>query len=198
MRELLFVNGCVRGKASRTLELCESFLSVWQKKNPDWTVTRLDLETVRPQPLYGADVERRGALERTWEFSAREFDLARQFVAADKLMLAAPFWELSFPAALKLYLEQVSVTNLAFRYDETGACVGLCRADDLLFVTTRGGVYAGTEVECGWRQIVGLCEMYGVKDPVLLEAEGLDDVTNDLSALLADAKRRAAALAEIF
>ena len=43
-----------------------------------------------------------------------------------------------------------------------------------------------------------LCAMYGIPEFQCLDAEGLDDIRNDKEALLADAARRAEALAEVF
>ncbi|BDF67101.1 FMN-dependent NADH-azoreductase 2 [Oscillospiraceae bacterium] len=198
MKTLLFIDGCVRGGASRTLALTERFLDRWRAKNPDWAVERLTLDAMGLRPRTGAEIERLGTLEREKSFDGPDFALARQFAAADKILLAAPFWELSFPAAVKVYLEHVSVVGIAFRYGADGETIGMCRADKLLFVTTRGGNYDGSEFECGWRQIVGLCGMYGIGEPLLLRAEGLDDVRNDAGALLARAGEEADALAETF
>ena len=116
-------------------------------------------------------------------------------------MVAAPFWDLSYPAVLKIYLERISVTDITFGYDDRGAMVGLCRADKLLYVTTRGGNFSLPEtawMESGARHIQALCAMYGIPDFRLLCAEGLDDVRNDKEALLTAALERAAALAEEF
>ena len=40
------------------------------------------------------------------------FDLASQFQQADEIVIAAPYWDLSFPAILKLYLENIYVTGV--------------------------------------------------------------------------------------
>ena len=56
------------------------------------------------------------------------FDLARQFARAEIIVMAAPYWDLSFQAALKQYLEQVNVVGITFRYSEEGQPVPLCRA----------------------------------------------------------------------
>ena len=44
------------------------------------------------------------------------FGLARQFAAADRIVIAAPYWDLSFPAALKQYVEQINVLGITFIY----------------------------------------------------------------------------------
>ena len=129
------------------------------------------------------------------------FAPARQFAAADKIVIAAPFWELSFPAILKIYLERITVTDITFGYDEQGKNIGLCKAKKLLFITTRGGDFSRPEtawMEMGARQLEALCAMYGIPSFQCLAAEGLDDIRRDKEAILAEAMGRAAALAEVF
>ena len=126
------------------------------------------------------------------------FEPARQFAAADKIVVPAPFWDLCFPAILKIYLERVTVADLTFGYDEQGAMVGKCRASKLLYITTRGGNYAGTDLEMGTPMLRAMCAMYGIPELVTLAAEGLDDVRQDGAALLSAALERADALAEEF
>ena len=48
------------------------------------------------------------------------FDLAKQLISADHVVIGAPYWDLSFPARLKIYLERCSVDKLTFLYDENG------------------------------------------------------------------------------
>ena len=43
-----------------------------------------------------------------------------------------------------------------------------------------------------------MCAMYGIPEFACLDAEGLDDMRRDKEAILADAARRADALAEVF
>ena len=58
--------------------------------------------------------------------------------------------------------------------------------------------YAGTPMETATPVLKALCTMYGIPEFQCLDAEGLDDIRNDKEALLADAARRAEALAEVF
>ena len=129
------------------------------------------------------------------------FAPARQFAGADRIVVAAPFWDLSYPAILKIYLERISVTDLTFGYDDQGRMVGLCRAEKLLLITTRGGNFSLPEtawMESGARHLKALCAMYGIPEFRLLCAEGLDDIRNDKEALLAQATEEAEALAPSF
>ena len=55
-------------------------------------------------------ISERDRLLSAGQFDHPMFDLARSFAAADLIVIAAPFWDLSFPASLKQYLEQINVT----------------------------------------------------------------------------------------
>ena len=198
MENLLFINACVRGERSRTLKLARRFLEAYRAGHPDTVITERDLCAARLQPQYPEVLAERDALWSAGKLEQPMFEPARQFAAADKLVIAAPFWDMSFPAILKIYLERISVTDLTFGYSEEGAMVGLCKASKLLLITTRGGNYAGTELEMGTPLLKALCVMYGIPQFACLDAEGLDDVHSDKAAILADAERRADALAEEF
>lgn len=56
----------------------------------------------------------------------RDTRLAEQFAQADEIVVAAPYWDLSFPSILKVYLERVCVTGITFHYVENRE-EGLCR-----------------------------------------------------------------------
>lgn len=198
MENLLFINACVRGERSRTLKLARRFLEGYQKAHPDTVITQRDLCAQRLQPQYPEVLAERDELWAAGKLDQPMFEPAREFAAADKIVVAAPFWDLCFPAVLKIYLERISVTDVTFGYDDQGAMVGLCRASKLLYVVTRGGNYAGTDLEMGTPMLRALCTMYGIPELITLAAEGLDDVRQDKQALLDAALLRADALAGEF
>ena len=198
MENLLFINACVRGERSRTLKLARRFLEGYQKAHPDTVITQRDLCAQRLQPQYPEVLAERDELWAAGKLDQPMFEPAREFAAADKIVVAAPFWDLCFPAVLKIYLERISVTDVTFGYDDQGAMVGLCRASKLLYVVTRGGNYAGTDLEMGTPMLQALCAMYGIPELITLAAEGLDDVRQDKQALLDAALLRADALAGEF
>lgn len=201
MEQLLFINACVRGEKSRSLKLARRFLDRWQQAHPDGAITEVDLCKDRPVPQYPEVLAERDALWEAGKLDHPMFDLAHQFANADRIVMAAPFWELSFPAILKIYLERITVTNITFGYNEQGANVGLCKAGKLLLITTRGGNFSRPEtawMEMGARQLEALCAIYGIPSFQCLAAEGLDDIRNDKEAILAEAMSRADALAEVF
>ena len=111
------------------------------------------------------------------------FDLARQFAAAEEIVIAAPYWDLSFPASLKQYLEQINVVGIAFRYTQEGLPESLCRAKRLYYVTTAGGNYVPEEF--GYGYVKALAQgYYGIPDVRLVKATGLDIVGADAEDIM--------------
>ena len=127
--KILFINACVRPK-SRTAELSRHLLN-----RLDGEITEVDLYKEDLLPLCNKGIEKR-ALH---DISGEEFECARQFSKADVIVIGAPFWDLSFPAALKLYFENVTVSGITFEYSEKGHPVSKCNAKKLYYITTSGG-----------------------------------------------------------
>ena len=113
------------------------------------------------------------------------FNLARQFSEADKIVIAAPFWDLSFPASLKQYFEQINVTGITFYYTDEGIPKGLCSATDLYYVTTAGGNYFPEEYGFGY--VKSLAQgFYGIQNVRLIRALGLDIAGADTERIVQD------------
>ena len=124
---------------------------------PQPTVTPETLLSL--QPFDPAMLDERDALASVQAWDAPVYDLARQFRAADAVVVAAPFWDLSFPAALRTYIEYISANGLTYHYEPNG-CHGDCRAQQLVYLTTGGDVEREDSLGAlYWRQ---LCAMFGI------------------------------------
>jgi FMN-dependent NADH-azoreductase len=180
---ILFINACVR-KQSRTKRLADHLLSCLGE---DFEELRLDsLDFPKTDEAF---LEKREKLIAEKQFDHEIFDLARQFARADKIVIAAPLWDLSFPAALKQYFEQINVVGIQFRYTEKGVPQKLCRAESLYYVTTSGGPYIPTE--CGFGYVKALsAAFYGIEDVEYFEAKGLDILGADTEQILLDCERK--------
>ena len=133
MDRILFVNACVRPE-SRTHILAEYVL---QKLSG--MVEEVCLESEDFTPLNRERLEERNARIEEGDFSGPMFRYAKQFAGADTIVIAAPYWDLQFPALLKLYFEAVTVTGVTFQYTKEGYPESLCRARRLIYVMTAGG-----------------------------------------------------------
>lgn len=195
--KLLYVDACisVRGPESRTLKLGRAFLDGYLETHPEDTVSITDLSKIPIQAFDRAALEARDAKAGAGDFSGPEFQLAREFQSADKIVVVSPFWDLSFPAVLRIYIEHISACGLCYHYDETG-CQGDCRAERLAYLTT-GGDYE-KPVSLGvlyWKQ---LAEMFGIPRYDYVFAGGLDVVPEKAAELLEPALEKARKLGREF
>ena len=162
---ILFINACVR-KQSRTLVLAKNIL---EKMQGD--IVEINLEKENLTPLNRCLLEERESLLVSGEMNAQMFQYANQFANADEIVIAAPFWDLSFPSILKIYMEQVTVAGITFEY-KNGIPNGLCKAKRLVYVTTSGGEIF---YDFGYSYIKTLAtNFYGIKDTISYRATNLD------------------------
>ena len=174
---ILFINACVR-EESRTKRIADHLLS----RMGD-TVTEVRLQDIDFPVVDEGFLKKRDELTEMGKFDVDMFSFARQFAAADMIVIAAPFWDMSFPAALKQYLEQICVNGIAFRYTEEGIPIGLCNAKKLYYVTTAGGPIISPEFGYGYVQSLAQ-NFYGIKETVLIKAENLDIYGADVEAIV--------------
>ena len=180
---ILYINACVR-KESRTKRLAECLLA--KLDEPYTEVRPADIEFPATKEDY---LLKRDQLIAAEAFSDPMFSLAHQFAAADRIVIAAPYWDLSFPAALKQYFEHINVTGVTFKYTPEGIPKGLCRAEDLYYVTTAGGNYVPEEYGFGY--VKALAQgYYGIRDVKLIQAVGLDLDGADPEQILKESMER--------
>jgi len=173
----LYVNACVR-KDSRTRKLAEKLLIKMGRPYDE-----LCLESVI-FPIVNEDyLNKRDQLISMRDFQNPMFSLARQFSEAKTIVIAAPFWDLSFPAMLKQYFEQINVVGITFKYSEDGVPKGLCLADRLFYVTTAGGYFVPEEYGFGYIKALAQ-NYYGIQDVRQVTAVGLDVDGTDIDAIL--------------
>ena len=172
--KLLFVNCCIsqRGGASRTKALADAFLTAFRASHPGAEVEEVTPEALLALKPFNAEMlNRRDALAAENAFDAPVYALARQFRAVDAVAVAAPFWDLSYPAALRTYIEYISANGLTYHYDAAG-CHGDCAAGHLVYLTSCGDVEREDSVGViHWRQ---LAAMFGIPQFDYVFAGGLD------------------------
>ena len=176
-KTVLYVNACVR-PGSRTRKMAEHLL-----KRLGGAIEELDLASEQMRPLDRKQLELRDRLIALGSFDDTMFRYARQFAEADEIVIAAPYWDLSFPASLKTYIERINAIGVTFDYNENNVPYGLCRAKRVFYVTTAGGEILSDTYGFGYIQM--LCErFYGIGDVRYIKAEGLDVAGADVNAIL--------------
>lgn len=177
----LYINCCARA-CSRTDRLARRLLAKLGS-----------FEEIRPQdeglvPLNEERLAKRSELLAKKCYSDPSLRFARQFAAADNIVISAPYWDLSFPAELKVYIENIYVVGIVSEYAPDGTPHGLCRAKELFYVTTAGGPY---NPKFSFDYIKDLAEnFFGIGSAKLIAAEFLDIEGNNPEKILAECIER--------
>lgn len=189
MKKLLFIDACVNRGISRTEQLAQALLKE-MNQNGEYEIETLNLEDEDLKLFTGKESALRESLTRAGNFEGPLFTYAKQFAAADRIVVAAPYWDFSFPARMKCYLEQICVTGLTFTFSSKGIPGGLCHADSLHYVTTSGGSIG--ELNLGYEYLEKLCKVYyGINETVCYTAEGLDIEGNSVEEIMKEAEEKA-------
>lgn len=172
--KVVFVDSCIsqRGENSRTRAVAEAFLSALRQKYPEAEIETVPVQTLLAlRPFDAPALNRRDELFRAGAFEDGVYDLARQFQSAQAIVVAAPFWDLSFPAALRTYIEYICANGVTYHYDADGPH-GDCKAAWLVYLTSGGDVERENSLGIAyWRQ---LCRMFGIPRFEAVFAGGLD------------------------
>ena len=189
MKNILYVNACVkRDVTSRTDRLAQAYLKK-SLETQSCKLSTVNLENIVMHPLTGKSLAERENAIADNDFSGTAFELARNFALADEVVIAAPYWDMSFPASLKLYMEQLCVNKLTFCYNEKGIPCGLTNIKKVVYLTTAGG-YIGKN-NFGFDYIKGLFStLFCIDNISFFSAEGLDIFGNDPEKILSEAIKK--------
>ena len=176
----LYINSCAR-KESRTNMLASYLL----EKLGNYEEIDLYKEKIKP---YGEEnVNDRQYKASKFLFDDDIFNYANSFKEAQNIVISAPYWDMSFPSILKVYIENIFAVGLVCQYNEKGETIGLCRAENLYYVVTSGGKYCPDFSYDYIKYLATQC--FGIKHTHLVVAENLDIVGADVEKILNDAKK---------
>lgn len=186
--KILFVNACVRGDASRTLRLARAFLDAM----PEAEIVEHDLTKMQLRSVDADTLRRKEALcdAQAWEDPL--FAPVRDFQTADAVVIAAPYWDMSFPSILKVWVENMYVRNLTFKYVDDQP-VGLCQGREAVYLTTAGSPIA--QHDWGTAYIKDVMNVLGIPGFSAVKAEAIDLAGRDVEAIMAKAEKEASGLA---
>ncbi len=168
--QVLLVNACPRGSASRSLYLSDCLLRFLRNEGEIRLRTH-DLCRMELKPLDGPHLMEREALCNRHDFHGPLFAPARDLMECELLVIAAPYWDLSFPSVLKVWIEHMFVRNLTFVYRRNEP-QGLCPVKHGVYLTTSGSPMNG--MDFGFPYIREAMRFLGVPSMDVISAEGLD------------------------
>ena len=166
MKNLIYINACMRA-GSRTRRIATPIIEVLRKR---YNVETVDL-TKNLYPVadnYTLEDRNQGIVPP--EHNA----LAKRIAAADRIVIAAPFWDMSFPSALKVFFENMSLFGVTFDSNDK-ECYGLCKAEKVMYITTRGmDISTGDPLEQATPYIKALSHLWGWGELTVISAQNMD------------------------
>ena len=166
MKKLFYIDSCLRS-GSNTKVIADALIERLSERYEVETIKLSDYDF----PVVKDDILN----ERSSGYVPEEYvQIARKIADADRLVIAAPFWDMSFPSALKVFFENMSLFNVTFASNEK-ECYGLCKAEKVLYVTTRGmNIKTGDEMEQATPYIKAISRLWGLGELHVIAAENID------------------------
>lgn len=197
--KVLFVNACIRGADSRTLHLAQVFLHTLKAECLEASITEHNLSRMGLLPVDAETLSRKETLCDAHAWNENYLAPAVAFQQADVVVFAAPYWDMSFPSLLKIWVENMYVRNLTFRYEKDQS-VGLCQGREAVYLTTAGSSIGNHDWGTGY--IRDVMQVLGIPGFTAIKAEALDLAGRDVEAIMQaacqEAERQAKALASCF
>lgn len=178
---------------SRTFRISESFINAYREANPGDQIITHDLYAEGVKPVTAEELDLRLDPKEEGSYANTIYKYAFEFKNCDKIVIAAPMWNLSTPAILKCWLDYIMAVGITFEYTETGP-VGLCQGKKAVHIVTRGGMYSegpASAYEMGDKYLRGIFGFLGITDFTTIAAEMLDVVGIDVEGKVAAAIKQA-------
>lgn len=186
MKKLVYINSCIREDASRTLRLAGPLIEELSKR---YDVTEINLSRSQLLP-YNFEAYKKRAVSG---LSEEDLNNGRLVAEADRIVIAAPFWDMGIPSILKTFIEHISAPDLTFCNNADGSTRGNCRAEKLLYITTRGmEIETGSPLEQGSSYLKALCWLWGIGDVETVAVPGTDvNPADEVDRRIAEAQKNA-------
>ncbi len=166
MEKLLIIDSCMRPE-SRTRKVLDAAKEVLSSR---YDVENIDVNAARLCALTPETLAERSS----GVVPESTVALARRIASADRIVIAAPFWDMSFPAALKAFFENMSLYGITFT-DNGQTCTGLCRCKRVMYITTRGmNIETGSRLDQGSPYLQALSSLWGLGEVATVAAWNLD------------------------
>lgn len=194
MSKVLFINACNTAQ-SLTHQIASVFIDEYSKRHVD--------DEIITRNLYEEDIKFLGVKEikERDEKDYKEckedsvFDDVREFLDCDKIVIAAPFWNLSIPAILHAYLEHIAIDGVTYKLAPRGT-VGMCQGKKIVHIVTRG-IYSSS-VEYGDSYLRAFFGALGIKDFRTIALEGVKIHAGQEEKFFERSAQTAKSLAEVW
>ncbi|HEX4158192.1 MAG TPA: NAD(P)H-dependent oxidoreductase [Rhizomicrobium sp.] len=148
MKNLLFVTSSLSGRDSKSAQIGEKFVDIWQASHGPVRVTKRDLGRGTIPHLTGDHLKAWTTApddrpERETALAQESNPLPDEVEAADVIVVAVPMYNFAIPSTLKAWVDHITRAGRTFRYTSAGTVEGLLKNKKVFVVAARGGIYTG-------------------------------------------------------
>jgi FMN-dependent NADH-azoreductase len=182
-RRILHIDASARQNGSISREIT-NYLSSELKNETDREIiyrdlSKSELPLVTEQHIEAYYTPKQDRTEEQKSLLAISDGLIDELKAVDTLVIGAPIYNFSVPAALKAWIDLVCRVGETFVYTDTGP-KGLLDIDKAYIVVAAGGVAIGSDVDFNSNYLKQICRFIGVKESVIIDASGSKQNPEDL------------------
>lgn len=195
--QLLHIDSSINGNNSASRKLTAQIVDAWKAKHEGTQVSYLDLVADAPNHFTAAAMAPRTgqseglSAEQVAENAVSE-RLVQQFLAADVVVIGAPFYNFSIPTQLKAWIDRIAQPGRTFRYTANGP-EGLAKGKTVIVASSRGGMYstsaAAEAMEHQESYLKVVLGFFGITDVRIVRAEGLGMGPDAVAAAFASATK---------
>ncbi|MBV8250582.1 MAG: FMN-dependent NADH-azoreductase [Comamonas sp.] len=195
--QILHIDSAITGTNSVTRELTADIVASLKQAHPEAKVDYLDLAVNAPGHLnaqsMGFRTGQAAATDVERQENALSEALVSQFLAADVVVVGAPFYNFTIPTQLKAWFDRIAQAGRTFKYTATGP-VGLAGDKKVIVASARGGMYstsdAGQAMEHQESYLKVIFGFMGLTDVSIVRAEGIGMGPDAKAAALQTAKAK--------
>lgn len=159
---------------SSSLSAGKVFIEAYKEANSEDVITEVDLISYEYPDVDYTVMSAFGKLQNGMTFEqlsteekqslGRRQEVLEQFLESDKIIYVTPMWDLSYPAALKKYIDVIVSVGVTFKYSATGPVGLLADANKkVLHIQATGGDY-GMGGNFGNDHLEAITKFIGISD----------------------------------
>ncbi|WP_412989445.1 FMN-dependent NADH-azoreductase [Pediococcus siamensis] len=205
MSKVLVINAHPQNPNSRTLKILHVFLKEYQNMHPNDQVDELDLyednfPEIDSDLLSAWGLLRSGQPAENLNGDQKEKlqkfnDATNQFLAADKIVIANPMWNLNIPTKLKAWIDAINVAGKTFKYTVDGP-IPLTHGKKALHIQAAGGKYENKDF--GTQYVKAILNFVGVESVQKISVEGMDNFPEEAAEIVHHAEIETQQIADAF
>lgn len=172
MEKLVYIDACIRDDVSKTKKIATPIVEKLKTKYDVFTIAINDLKL---------DIVQKELINKrlNGDIPSYVMNWANSIKNADRIVVAAPFWDMSIPSSLKVFIELCSILDVTFKSNDK-TCYGNCNSKKLLYITTRGmDISTRDKLDQGTSYFEALSFLWGLGDVIVVSAQNMDYVDEE-------------------